>query len=426
MASPSRGGARSLSQEGSALVRSVRLRREHAMSAILRVGVSKAALARRRFLSSVELRPSLRLPSYPSSAQSSQESQVRPGPSYLGGSGLGSKSVMSRAVEHVHRSSSQTASLGGSSIAAAGDGPPPEPVQPLPSCVEIERQQLTAFALSPEVCNVILAARRPSTKTVYTCCWNKFVAGCTNKSVDSLSAPLSEVLLFVLSLAQQGSSLGTLKGYLSAISAFLRLPDQPSLFKSPLVSMFLKGLTHLFPPTPFIMPQWDLNLVLTYLLCTPFEPMHNCPLQLLTFKTVFLIAITSARRVSELQALSSKPPYLSVHPDKVVLRTRASFLPKVVTPFRVGQSIILLTFYASPHPSHEEERLHRLDPKRALPFYLNRNKDFLVDDQLFVGYVGAKKGKTVQKRTISRWVLLCIKICYALAILPEQLLHPQR
>ncbi|KAJ1165461.1 hypothetical protein NDU88_005889 [Pleurodeles waltl] len=102
MASPSGGGSRSLSQVGRALVRSVCLRRERAMSAILHIGVSKAALARRRFSSRVELQPPLRLPAYPSSAQSSQENQVRPDPSYLGGSGLGSKSVVSRAIEHVH------------------------------------------------------------------------------------------------------------------------------------------------------------------------------------------------------------------------------------------------------------------------------------------------------------------------------------
>ncbi|KAJ1101564.1 hypothetical protein NDU88_006631 [Pleurodeles waltl] len=395
MASPSGGGASSLSQVGRALVRFVCFHRERTMSAVLRVVVSKAALAQRRFSSRVELWPPLRLPAYPSSAQSSQENQVRPGPSYLSGSRLGSKSLVSRATEHVNQSSTQAASSGGSSVAAAGDGSQPEPVQPPPSIVEIERQHLTAFALPSEVCNVILAARRPSTKTVYACRWNKFVAWCTNKSVDPLSATRSEVLPFILSLAQQGSALGTLKGYLSAMSAFLRLSDQPSLFKSPIVSRFLKGLTHLFPPTPFIMPQWDLKLVLTYLMCTPFEPMHNCPLRLLTFKTVFLVAITSARRVSELQALSSKPPYLSVHPDKVLLHTRAFFLPKVVTPFHVGQSITLPTFYAPPHPSHEEERLHRLDPKRALAFYLNRTKDFRVDDQLFVGYVGVKKGKAV-------------------------------
>ena len=68
-------------------------------------------------------------------------------------------------------------------------------------------------------------------------------------------------------------------------------------------------------------------------------------------------------------------------------------------------------------------RLHRLDPKRALSFYIDRTKEYRVDDQLFIGFVGAKKGRAVQKQTISRWIVLCIKICYALAKkqLPEGL-----
>ncbi|KAJ1127187.1 hypothetical protein NDU88_005590 [Pleurodeles waltl] len=122
MVSPSGGGARTLLAVGRALVRSVCLSRERAMSAVLHVRVSKAALARRRFSSQVELRSPLRFPAYTTSAQSSQEDRERPGPSHLGGSGLGTESLVSRAFEHVHRSSTQTASSSGSSVTATGDG----------------------------------------------------------------------------------------------------------------------------------------------------------------------------------------------------------------------------------------------------------------------------------------------------------------
>ena len=80
--------------------------------------------------------------------------------------------------------------------------------------MEIEWRQLRVFDLPPEVCDVILAARRPSSKTVYACLWDKFVAWCAEKQIDPLSAPLSEVVVFVLSLAQQGLALGTVEGYL--------------------------------------------------------------------------------------------------------------------------------------------------------------------------------------------------------------------
>lgn len=66
----------------------------------------------------------------------------------------------------------------------------------------------------------------------------------------------------------------------------------------------------MFPPFLFVMPQRNLNLVLIDLRCTPFDPLHSYPLQLLSIKTVFLIAIPSAQHVSELQALcSSTPPH---------------------------------------------------------------------------------------------------------------------
>ena len=81
-------------------------------------------------------------------------------------------------------------------------------------------------------------------KTVYACRWDKFVAWFSTKQVNLLHDKLSEILLFVLSLGQQGLALGTVKGYLSVISP-LRLPDQPSLFKSPVAMLSLIGLQHI-------------------------------------------------------------------------------------------------------------------------------------------------------------------------------------
>ena len=93
----------------------------------------------------------------------------------------------------------------------------------------------------------------------------------------------------------------------------------------------------------------------------------------------------------------------------------AAFLTKVGTPFYQGQSVNLPTFYPPPHPSKEEECLHRLDPRRAVNYYLDRTKDIRLEDHLSVGYCSATKGKALQKRTPSRSIILCIKTCYALA-----------
>lgn len=102
-------------------------------------------------------------------------------------------------------SSDQVAPLGGAFVAVTGQSSATVPSQSPLSCLEIERRQLHTFNLPPELVDVILAARRPSMKTVYTCSWDKFVAWCGTRLIDPppLQAKLSDVLLIVLSLVWQ-------------------------------------------------------------------------------------------------------------------------------------------------------------------------------------------------------------------------------
>ena len=51
-------------------------------------------------------------------------------------------------------------------------------------------------------------------------------------------------------------------------------------------------------------PTWNLLKVLEFRKSPVFEPLHQASLRNLTRKTLFLIALASAKRVSELQALS--------------------------------------------------------------------------------------------------------------------------
>lgn len=58
----------------------------------------------------------------------------------------------------------------------------------------------------------------------------------------------------------------------------------------------------------------------------------------------FLVAITSARRVSELRALMSEPPYTVFYKDKVQLKPNPAFLPNVVSQFYINQDSFLPVF----------------------------------------------------------------------------------
>lgn len=58
-------------------------------------------------------------------------------------------------------------------------------------------------------------------------------------------------------------------------------------------------------------------------------------------KTIFLVAVTSARRILELSALSCRPDLCVFHSDRVVLRPDPTFIPKVLSSFHAAQEICL-------------------------------------------------------------------------------------
>lgn len=141
----------------------------------------------------------------------------------------------------------------------------------------------------------------------------------------------------------------------------------------------------------------------------PFEPMSIVDLQLLSWKIAFLVAITSAKRASELCAFRADPPYTLFHADKVVLRP-----DKVVTPFHLRQSSVLPVFF--PFPEDEGQRaLHTLDVRRALTFYIDRTKEIRKGPWLFVAYGGVGKGQPITPQRISTWITSTITLCHDLA-----------
>lgn len=116
-----------------------------------------------------------------------------------------------------------------------------------------------------------------------------------------------------------GLSLSSIKVHLAAISAFHPGEAGCLAFANPVVLCFLKGLDMLYPQDRQPTLAWDLNLVPPRQMGPPFKALATCSLLYRSWKVAFLVAITSARRVSELKALTSDPPYTIFYKDKVQL-----------------------------------------------------------------------------------------------------------
>ncbi|KAL0199378.1 hypothetical protein M9458_007918, partial [Cirrhinus mrigala] len=134
---------------------------------------------------------------------------------------------------------------------------------------------------------------------------------------------------------------------------------------------------------------------------------ESVELKFLSAKTVLLTALTSIKRVGDLQAFSVSEECLVFRPtySHVVLRPRPGYVPKVpTTPFQ-DQVVNLQAL-----PLEEADpALALLCPVRALRIYVDC---FRSSKQLFVCYRGQQKGKAVSKQRLAHWIVDAIILAY--------------
>ncbi|KAK7898546.1 hypothetical protein WMY93_019399 [Mugilogobius chulae] len=214
-------------------------------------------------------------------------------------------------------------------------------------------------------------------------------------------------------LLDQGRSESTLRGYLAAISVAHELCDGVTPGSHPLATQFLKGARRQRPTVRRLLPSWDLQVVLRALCFAPFEPLSQLDLRLLSMKTLFLLSISSAKRVSEMAALSVGAGYLRFGDRVVHLLPSQAFLPKVLPRNYVAKPLVLSSFCPPPHSCVDDEKLHCLCPVRALRAYVDRTSSLRSTDNLFVSYSTAALGKPVTKQRLSHWLVDLIAEAYS-------------
>ena len=173
-------------------------------------------------------------------------------------------------------------------------------------------------------------------------------------------------------------------------------------------------------------PSWNLSLVLHQLTQSPFEPLRKASLKHLTFKTVFLLALGSGKRRSEIHAWVHRNirhqedwANVSLFPSPCFLSKNqlAKEGPSSVAP------VIIPALAPTLDKSLKEDRT--LCPVRALRYYLDKTKDLRSGKQLV--FVSFKKNfnKDIAPATISSWIKQTI-LCYQLSNEDAQQLHQVR
>ena len=222
------------------------------------------------------------------------------------------------------------------------------------SCLATLQRFTRAAGFSSAVAEQSSLARRPSSRTVYQVRWSVYRAWCHNNG-HSVSRPtLAKVADFLYWLRYtRGLSVSSLRGSRSVLSAMFHF-HLPSLSSDPVIRDLLRFFRLSSAERVLRPPAWDLSKVLTYLVSPAFEPLSQASFHALTLKTLFLLALATAKRVGELQALSSIVTFvagdacLSYIPQfvaKLESLTRSiprSFLVKSLADFAAGLDIDLL------------------------------------------------------------------------------------
>ncbi len=279
-----------------------------------------------------------------------------------------------------------------------------------PPCVAPGRDAADLSGLPPAVVETIIQARAPSTRQTYALKWSLFATWCSSRREDPRRCMIGVVLSFLQERLERRLSPSTLKVYVAAIAAHHDAVDGRSLGKHDLIVRFLKGARRMNYSRPPLVPSWDLSIVLAGLQRCPFEPLDSVELKFLSLKTALLTALTSIKRVGDLQAFSVSEECLVFGPvySHVVLRPRPGYVPKVpTTPFR-DQVVNLQAL-----PSEEADpALALLCPVRALRIYVTRTRSIRSSEQLFVCHGGQQKGKAVSKQRLAHWIVEAIALAY--------------
>ena len=171
-------------------------------------------------------------------------------------------------------------------------------------------------------------------------------------------------------------------------------------------------------------PSWNLSLVLYQLTKTPFEPLKEASLKHLTFKAVFLLALGSGKRRSEIHAWQHKNIRHQSDWSKVSLYPSPSFLSKNQLAKEGLDSVAPVVIPAlAPTLDKSLKSDRSICPVRALIYYLDRTSDLRQNKELV--FVSFKKGfdKDISPATISSWIKQTVILCYELSDQQALTLH---
>ena len=217
---------------------------------------------------------------------------------------LASEGLVSRSSGTVIRRSHHTVRSKRSAKTAPLPLVPPKSAYASADCMATLKRFAIQAGFSLAVAGQLIFSRRLSTRLNYQARWGTYRKWCKDFGHRSSSPSIAKVADFLTYMFKtKGAALSTIKGYRAMLAAVFKFP-LPEISSSPVLKDLVRSFEISAPRPIFPPPPWDLDKVLEFLSGPPFEPLARASFLDKTKKALFLLAMATAKRVSELQALS--------------------------------------------------------------------------------------------------------------------------
>ena len=270
-----------------------------------------------------------------------------------------------------------------------------------PTRLGLIKRSLLQKGFSEEVARRASQPLRKSSLSVYQSHFKAFAdwLDSEDKDLESVDIPVdADYLVYMFHLGREPN---TIANHRSALSEALGLFEGYTVGTHPVLSALMKNFSLEKPRTVVRAPEWKLTLVLSRLMEAPFEPPRFDTVEqkkFTTWKTMFLLALASTKRASEIHAISRDKRDLIFTKEGVHLRCVPRFLAKTV-----AATASVRSFFIPRHDSFTgrdtADRL--LCPVRMLKYYVHFSGSFKDNSRLFFKCRG--QGEVCIKTT-SSWL----------------------
>ena len=279
--------------------------------------------------------------------------------------------------------------------------------------MDVVRRACRDRGYSEAVASQITLNVRKSTTLVYQAKWFLFCKWCKSRGLRPSRIKPPDLAEFLMFKKEGGLKFPTLMGYKAAIVSTLKFKSKTD-FNTEEIKALMKSFQQQDLKTRNVVPAWDLSVVMDTLRKPPFEPLEACNIKLLTYKTIFLVALATGRRVSELHAVQFDTLSWPDNKSYILCRVNPTFIAKnqIALDSQVVQPFKILALTNSLSRGLGQERY--LCPVRAVFEYMRKTDRLGLRGDKKQLFISLKPGQNTEiaKITISGWIKKLILFAY--------------